>query len=67
MDSRDELIELMRETGVPVTRENYIVMNWGQPLPPWTAELEMELTTELQDWSLFETRGQKVVLKKDQK
>jgi len=60
----NDLIELMKKAGVPVTRENYIDMAWGQPLPEWTAELEMELPKELQDWSLFEMRDGELVLKK---
>ena len=48
----------MKEAGIPVTRENYIATNLGEPLPEWTAELEAELPEELQDWSLFEVEGQ---------
>ena len=55
--SQREFMDLMRECGVPVTRENYIAMNWGEPLPAWTAELEMELPDELQDWSRFKTEA----------
>jgi hypothetical protein len=58
-----DLIELMKEAGVPVTRENYIEAAWGLPLPEWTAELEAELPKELQDWSLFELRNGEMVLK----
>jgi len=55
----------MKEAGIPVTRENYyIAMNWGEPVPEWTAELEAELPEELQDWSLFEVKGQELKLKK---
>ena len=49
---------------IPVTRENYIAAAWGEPLPEWTRELEAELPEELQDWSLFETVGDQIVLKK---
>ena len=59
----NDLIELMKKAGTPVTRENYIEMAWGLPLPPWTAELEMELPEELQDWSLFEQKNGELVLK----
>ena len=35
-------------------RESYIRRAWGNPIPePWTAELEAELPSELQDWSQF--------------
>jgi hypothetical protein len=33
---RDRVIALMREAGIPVTRENYITTNWGEPVPEWT-------------------------------
>jgi hypothetical protein len=29
MDSRDRALALVREAGIPVTRENYIATNWG--------------------------------------
>ena len=64
MSSRDRVIALMKEAGIPVTRENYIATNWGEPLPGWTSELEAELPEELQDWSLFEVKGQDLKLKK---
>jgi hypothetical protein len=60
----NDLIETMKKAGVPVTRENYIEMAWGLPLPEWTAELEMELPAELQDWALFENRNGELVPKK---
>jgi hypothetical protein len=56
MDSRDRALALVREAGIPVTRENYIATNWGEPIPEWTAELGAELPEELQDWSLFELK-----------
>lgn len=59
----DDLIELMKKANVPVTRESYIEMAWGLPLPPWTAELERELPKELQDWSLFKVQNGELVLK----
>jgi 2'-5' RNA ligase len=61
MDSRDELMELMQRTGIPVTRENYIDLNWGDDAPEWTSEMEAELPRELQDWTLFEQRGDALV------
>lgn len=64
MDSRDELIALMRETGIPVTRENYIEVAWGEPLPEWNAELEAELPDALQDWTQFEVDGSQIKPKK---
>ena len=50
----NDVIDMMKKAGVPVTRESYIEMAWGKPLPEWTAELEMELPAELQDWTRFE-------------
>jgi hypothetical protein len=64
-DSRDALMDLMRERGIEVTRENYITMAWGKPIPEWTSELESELPEELQNWALFEVKNNEVVLKKD--
>ena len=60
----DDVIDLLKEAGVPVTRENYIDLNWGGPPKIWTAELEGELPKELQDWSLFEMKDGEMVLKK---
>jgi hypothetical protein len=37
---------------VPVTRQNYIDLNWmGDPPDPWTALHEAELPQQLQDWT----------------
>jgi hypothetical protein len=45
----EQLIETLREAGLPVTRENYILLNWGsEPPDPWTPEDEDELPEELQ-------------------
>jgi hypothetical protein len=42
------ILALMREAGIPITRENYIEANWS-PIPdPWTAEHEAELPEFLQ-------------------
>jgi len=54
----------MKRAGVEVTRENYIDLNWGSPLPEWTAELENELPKELQDWSRFVMKDGELVLKR---
>jgi hypothetical protein len=56
----DGVTALLHEAGIPVTRENYIELNWGEPLPQWTSELEAELPDELQDWSLFEVKDGKL-------
>ena len=45
----DPLIELLKELGQPVTRENYLAWAYPDGIPnPWTAELEAELPEELQ-------------------
>jgi hypothetical protein len=60
----NEFIELMKRSGIPVTRQNYIDAAWGNELPEWDAELEAQLPPDLQDWSLFEMRNGELVLKK---
>ena len=38
------VLDLMREEGLPLTREVYIQLNWwGEKPHPWTAEHEEEL------------------------
>jgi len=59
----DDIIRLIEKAGLPVTRATYIEVNWGNPLPEWTAELEMELPEELQDWTLFKEENGVLVLK----
>jgi hypothetical protein len=50
----DALIARLRRVGLAVTRKNYIYASYGSTRPePWTAENEMHLPEELQDWSLF--------------
>lgn len=47
----DHVLEYMKKNNIPVTRENYVLINWlgeysaDEELP---AELEAELPTELQ-------------------
>jgi hypothetical protein len=59
----DEVLALMRENGVPITRANYIEAAWGPNPPAWEAAMESGLPKELQDWSLFEEMGGELVLK----
>jgi hypothetical protein len=48
------LVELMKQSSIPLTRENYIGLAYGNPLPEeWTAEHEADLPYALQDWSRF--------------
>jgi predicted ABC-type ATPase/2'-5' RNA ligase len=63
MDSRDRILDLMRAADIPITRQNFIDVNWGDRHPEWNAELEAELPEELQDWSLYEVRGDELVPK----
>lgn len=53
-EAQQELIDLMKQSGIKITRENYIDAAWGQPLPEWDSDHELELPEELQDWTLFE-------------
>lgn len=59
----DDVLELMDRAGIPHTREDYIALAWGEPLPEWTADLESELPEDLQDWSLFEVVDGKLVIR----
>jgi len=46
----DPLLEWMRSAGVAITRDFYIVMNWGADiLDPWTPEHEAELPEFLRE------------------
>ncbi len=46
----DATLEWMRHNGVPITRENYVQLNWMEVPDDWDAEHEHELPEELQDW-----------------
>jgi hypothetical protein len=63
-DASDDFIDMMKRAGIPVTRQNYIEAAWGEQRPDWTAEHEMQLPEELQDWSLFEVKDGELVPKK---
>ena len=46
----DPLLEWMRSADVSITRDFYIVMNWGADIPdPWTPEHEAELPEFLRE------------------
>jgi len=50
----DHVVNKLKQLDIPVTRENYIDLNWlGEPPDPWTPEDEEQLPEELQDWSVF--------------
>jgi hypothetical protein len=46
--STSPLMDWMRSRGIPLTRENYLRLEYPEGLPePWTAELEAELPAEI--------------------
>lgn len=48
----DQVVALLRAAEMPVTRENWIALAWGDQVPdPWTMEDELQLPDELQDES----------------
>jgi hypothetical protein len=48
----DPIVKWLKELNIPVTRQSFIDLNWGDNVPdPWNAEAEYEIPTELQDWS----------------
>jgi hypothetical protein len=47
----DPVIDYLKKSNLPVTRENYIEANWSPVPKPWTAEHESELPENLQDFS----------------
>ena len=56
--STQDTLDMMKEAGVKVTRESFIMCSClGEPPDPWTALDEGELPDELQDWSLFTAEG----------
>jgi hypothetical protein len=49
--STNGLVKLMLKAGIPITRENYIDINWGNPPHEMTGEDELELPEQLRsDW-----------------
>ena len=45
----DTILAYLQKAGLPVTRENYLAINYPGGLPePWTQDLENELPLELQ-------------------
>ena len=58
--SESATVEFLKELNEPITRENFIELNWdGEPPDPWTVEAEMEVPEELQDWSWLEEKAKK--------
>ena len=51
----DQVVALLRAAEMPVTRENWIALAWGDQVPkPWSMEDELQLPDELQDESKVE-------------
>jgi len=49
-----DLLRLMKERGVPLTRDNYLHMAYFGELPEqWTPEHEADLPKQFQDFSQF--------------
>lgn len=58
----DPIAQTMKKYGLEITRDNYIAFNWGNPTPdPWTAENEVELPDELQDFSRVKSDDREIV------
>jgi hypothetical protein len=52
------LIDLMKKAGLPITRQSFIEVCWGDnPPQPWDAEAEDQIPIELQDWSWLPSSG----------
>lgn len=50
--ANDPIVAWLKKMDKPVTRHNFIDLNWGDnPPDPWTGEAEHEIPQELQDWS----------------
>lgn len=53
----DPIVKWLKELKIPVTRQSFIDLNWGDnPPDPWTGEAEHEIPVELQDWSWLPDR-----------
>jgi hypothetical protein len=52
----DSLLRVMKRDGIPLTRQNYIEMNWPEKPEQWTAEHEADLPEQFRDWSRFKSR-----------
>jgi hypothetical protein len=60
--STNGLVQMMPKAGIPITRENYIGINWGNPPHEMTGEDELELPEQLRsDWDAI-PRGYRLCL-----
>lgn len=50
----DPILHGLRRDGIPLTRESYIIRNWGVIPVDWDAEAEDALPEKLQNWDQFE-------------
>jgi hypothetical protein len=49
--SADPILSGMRRDNIELTRENYIIRNYGAIPVDWDAEAEASLPEQLQDWT----------------
>lgn len=50
----DGVLRIMKEDGIPLTRENYLHLAYFGDVPKdWGPELEANLPTQFQNWSQF--------------
>ena len=45
----DPIVKVLDQKGLPITRENWIELNWPTKPNPWTTEHEEEIPTILQN------------------
>lgn len=57
------ILKTLQRLGLPLTRKNFIDLNWAPTPDPWTWEDEEQLPEHLQDWSGFEKDGDELVWK----
>jgi hypothetical protein len=56
------LLGYMRRKRIPLTRDNFIDLCYGQVKPhPWTAANEAALPSEFQDWARFKAEHGNIV------
>jgi hypothetical protein len=50
----DPILYGLRRDKLALSRENYVIRNWGDVPEEWNAEYEAELPEKMQNWSQFE-------------
>jgi hypothetical protein len=50
----DPVLHGLRRDKLALSRENYVIRNWGDVPEEWNAEHEAELPVKMQNWSQFE-------------